>query len=155
MPYLVDGHNLVPHIPGLSLADLDDELALIEILGEFARQQQARIEIYFDRAVPSRAGSRSFGRVKAHFIRQGVTADQAIISRLQKMGRSAKNWTVVSSDREIQAEVHACHSKVMLSQDFARLLRQGPPAGGGGEKGEDPQISEGEVGFWLDQFDQD
>ncbi len=28
MPILVDGHNLVPHVPGLSLRDPDDEMVL-------------------------------------------------------------------------------------------------------------------------------
>ena len=31
MPYLIDGHNLIPKM-GLKLADLDDEMQLIELL---------------------------------------------------------------------------------------------------------------------------
>ncbi|MEJ2412515.1 MAG: NYN domain-containing protein [Anaerolineales bacterium] len=154
MPYLVDGHNLIPHIPGLTLEDLDDENSLIEILGEYASQQRTQIEIYFDRAAPSQSGSRSFGRVKAHFVPREKTADQAIISRLQRLGGSAKNWTVVSSDRVIQAEVRSCHSIVMPSQEFAALLRKRSIGNGENLKGEDPQIDEDEINFWLDQFKQ-
>jgi predicted RNA-binding protein with PIN domain len=155
MPYLVDGHNLIPRIPGLALDDLDDERSLIELLGVFAGRQRTQVEVYFDQAAPSQAGSRSFGRVKAYFVRQGITADQAIISRLQRLGKSAKNWTVVTSDREILAEARSCHSKVMASQEFADLVLKRSAGDGEGGKPEDPPVSENEISFWLDQFRQE
>lgn len=34
---LIDGHNLIPKIHGLSLKMLDDEMELIQILSEYAR----------------------------------------------------------------------------------------------------------------------
>ncbi|MBP1702274.1 MAG: hypothetical protein H6Q38_1381, partial [Chloroflexi bacterium] len=40
MPYIVDGHNLIPKIPGLSLRAIDDEMQLIELLQEFCRVQR-------------------------------------------------------------------------------------------------------------------
>ncbi len=155
MPFLVDGHNLIPHIPGLTLEDLDDEQSLLEIVGKFANQQRTQVEVYFDRAAPSRAGTRTIGRVKAHFVRQGITADQALIARLKSMGGSAKNWIVVSSDRVIQAEVRSYHSQVMPSQEFAALLLERSAGAGSGDKSEDPRISDTEVNFWLDQFDRE
>ena len=156
MPYLVDGHNLIPHIPGITLKDLEDELALVQLLERFARQERTRVEVFFDQAPPSRAGSRSFGTVRAHFIRQGLTADQAIISRLGKMGKEAKNWTVVTSDREILAEARSIHSKTVTSFAFAgRLAGLSSASGTLGNKGESPEISDQEVDYWLDQFDQD
>ena len=36
MPYLIDGHNLIPKL-GLRLESLDDEMELIAILQEFCR----------------------------------------------------------------------------------------------------------------------
>ena len=51
MPYLIDGHNLIPKIPGLSLEMLDDEDRLIELLQEFARVRRQRIEVFFDQAI--------------------------------------------------------------------------------------------------------
>lgn len=155
MPFLVDGHNLIPHIPGLKLDDLDDERSLLEILVDFANRRRTQIEVYFDQAAPSRAGSQSMGRVKAHFVRQGIIADQAIIARLKRLGGSAKNWTVVSSDRVIQAEARSFHSKIMPSEEFSALLRERSEGGGDAEKAEDPQVSDGEVGFWLEQFDRE
>jgi predicted RNA-binding protein with PIN domain len=154
MPYLIDGHNLIPRIPGLSLKDLDDETALIQILQRFAARQGSRVEVYFDRAPPGQAAARRYGSVKAHFIRQGKTADQAIIERLSNLGAEAKNWTVVTSDREIIAEVRSNHSRVIKSEEFSKLLRDESAAGAGDPSGkdQDPQISSGDVEYWLDQF---
>ncbi len=153
MPYLVDGHNLIPHIPGLSLADLEDERALIELLKAFATRKGTKVEVYFDQAPPSLAGSQSFGRLQAYFIRQGTTADEAIIARLNRLGSEARNWTVVTSDRVILAEARSAHSKFVSSPDFAALLKgKTDAAGGGSDKGEDPQISQSEVDFWMERF---
>ena len=153
MPYLVDGHNLIPYIPGITLKDLEDELALIQLLERFARQERTRVEVYFDQAPPSRAGSRSFGTIRAHFVRQGTTADQAIVSRLRQMGKEAKNWTVVTSDREILVEARSAHSKTLSSSEFAGMLSI---IKGGSvtdvDKGENPDVPADEVDYWMDQF---
>lgn len=154
MPYLVDGHNLIPHIPGLTLKDLDDEKALIVLLERFASLERTRVEVYFDQAPPSRAGSRTFGNVKAHFIHQGKTADQAIVSRLRRLEKEAKNWTVVTSDREILAEAKSAHSKTLASSIFAgRLSQRGTSLGVEEDKTEAPEISGDDVDYWLDQFE--
>jgi len=153
MPYLIDGHNLIPHIPGMTLNDLDDEQALIELLQGFARQARTRVEVFFDRAPPAKAGSRSFGVVKAHFIREGRTADQAIVSRLQRIKKQAKNWTVVTNDREILAEAKSIASKTLSSRAFASLLTSSNLfSEGEGEKGENPEVTQAEMDYWLDQF---
>ncbi len=153
MPYLIDGHNLIPYIPGLSLKDLDDEIALIKVLQGFASQKKTRVEVYFDQAPAARAGSRSFGSVKAHFVRQGTSADQAMIDRLSRMEKDAKNWTVVTSDREILVEAKSAHSQTMKSAEFAAQLKSMKSGiSGDADKGNSPEISDGEVDYWLDQF---
>ena len=89
MPYIIDGHNLIPKV-GLRLDALDDEMALVEILREFCRIKKKRVDVYFDGAPPGENGTRKFGYVTAHFVRRGRTADDAIHARLRKMGKSAK-----------------------------------------------------------------
>ena len=112
MPYLIDGHNLIPKL-GLRLDSVDDEMELIAILQEFCRIERRQVEVYFDGAPTHQAGTRKLGAVNAHFVRRGATADNAIRSRLKKLGRSAKNWIVVSSDRQVQAEARAAHAEVL------------------------------------------
>ena len=85
MPYLVDGHNLIPKV-GLRLDSFDDELELVTILQEFSRLHRRQVEVYFDGAPAGQAGTRSLGTVKAHFVRAGTTADAAIARQAQKAG---------------------------------------------------------------------
>lgn len=120
---LIDGHNLIPKIPGMSLKDLDDENQLISILQAYCRKQRQTVEVYFDRAPVGQAGKRGYGQVTAYFVREGITADEAIMARLQALGKRAKNIRVVSSDRQVQAAGRAAHAAVVPSQDFARELQ--------------------------------
>ena len=150
MPYLIDGHNLIPKV-GLRLDSMDDEMELVAILQEFARLHRRQVEVYFDGAPADQAGTRSLGTVKAHFVRAGTTADEAITRRLKKMGRSAKNWTVVSSDRQVQANARAAHTEVLSSDEFARLLQQ-TPRGESSKPAADRKVSPAEVDEWLRIF---
>lgn len=122
MPYLIDGHNLIPHL-GLRLDSPDDELALIERLQTFCRLQRTRAEVYFDGAPPGQAGQRGFGLVTAHFVRQGSSADAALEARLERLGRAARNWTVVSSDGRVRRAAQAAHARVVAAEAFAGQVR--------------------------------
>jgi hypothetical protein len=68
------------------------------------------------------------------------------------MGRAAKNWTVVSSDRQVQAEARAARAVVLSSDEFARLLQQ-TPRGGSSKPAADRKVSPAEVDEWLKIFD--
>jgi len=156
MPYLIDGHNLVPHIPGINLSDLDDEIALIKILQRFANKRRSTIEVYFDHAQTAQARTQKHGLVKAFFVRQASTADDAIRARLSQLGNGAKNWTVVSSDREILVEARSYQSRVLTAPEFAGMLReQLSGIQQEGDKNETPDQSNLEVDYWLEQFSQD
>lgn len=96
---------------------------------------------------------RSFGMVVAHFIHQGQTADDAIRARLIRLGRSARNWTVVSSDLAVQASARAAHARVLASESFARELIMAVE-GTSSEAGKRPEasLSPEEVDIWLEIF---
>ncbi|MGB2965494.1 MAG: NYN domain-containing protein [Anaerolineales bacterium] len=156
MPYIIDGHNLIPHLPGLSLQDLDDEIGLIQVLGKFANLGRTKIEVYFDHAPAGQSRSINRGLVKAVFVRKSSTADNAIKARLSQLGKESKNWTVVSSDREILAEARSIQSRVLTAPEFAELLRKGQSQKRfEGEKTEDPDQANLEIDYWLEQFSQD
>ncbi len=151
MPYIVDGHNLIPHV-GLRLNAVDDEMALVEMLREFCRVKRARVDVYFDGAPPGEDRTRKFGYVTAHFVRKGRTADDAILARLRKMGRSAKNWIVVSSDREVQSSARSVQAKRISSADFAREVQDAKFAVFENPD-EERTLSKGEVDQWLKLFE--
>ncbi len=151
MPYLIDGHNLIPHV-GLSLDAAEDELQLVDLLREFCRLGRQKVEVYFDGAPPGQDGTRQFGAVRAHFVRLGSSADAAIISRLRSMGNAARNWTVVSSDRVIRREARAARAHVLTSQAFAQRLFETLSAKRTPVAGEDVALSPEEVDEWLRLF---
>jgi predicted RNA-binding protein with PIN domain len=152
MPYLIDGHNLIPKM-GLRLEDFDDELVLVDQLNEFCRiSRRGGVEVYFDNAPPVYPETRKSGLVTAHFVRRPLIADEAIRLRLKKLGRGAKNWSVVSSDHRVQNETRAVGAKVISSDEFARTvaetLREGPPP-----SSRDKPMSERELEEWMRLFD--
>ncbi len=155
MPYLIDGHNLIPKLPGLSLSDVEDELELIERLQQFCRASRHKVEVYFDKAPPGQPSIRRYGSVVAHFVREGRTADQAIADRLRSMKKSAANWIVVSSDHEVQGEARSARAKVMPSEEFARLMEEalsGPGPSVDADAKADRSMSDREVEEWLRLF---
>jgi hypothetical protein len=149
MPYLIDGHNLIPKI-GLGLDSLDDELDLIRLLQEFCRLSRSQAEVYFDNAPAGQPAKQKRGNVTAHFVRKPDIADEAIRRRIARLGASAKNWTVVSSDRRVQAEARAARAKVISSDEFARQVRltlqNKPPSAG------ESAMDEKELNDWLELF---
>jgi len=151
MPYLIDGHNLIPKL-GLRLDSLDDEMELIAVLQEFCRLGRRQVEVYFDGAPAPHAGTRKLGTVTAHFVPLGTTADNAICKRLKKMGKSAKNWTVVSSDRQVQAEARAVQADVISSDSFAVTLKQARNTAP--KPTNERKLSSQEVDDWLKLFEQ-
>lgn len=150
MPYLVDGHNLIPKL-GLRLDSIDDEEELVSILQEFCRLERRQVEVFFDGAPVPHAGTRKHGSVTAHFVRLGTTADDAIRNRLKTLGRSARNWTVVSSDRQVQANAHASHAEVISSDSFAGMLKQARNSSP--KPDADRKVSPQEMDEWLKLFE--
>ena len=153
MPYLIDGHNLIPKIPGLSLRDLDDEIRLIQLLQVHCQRSRKKIEVYFDNAPPGESGSQRFGLVTAHFVHQEGTADEAIRKRLRNLSRAANTWTVVSSDRQVQAAAKASHARVISAEDFSNELVSDPAIDTtGNEFSADTSLSPDEVNEWMEIF---
>jgi predicted RNA-binding protein with PIN domain len=150
MQYIIDGHNLIPKL-GLRLDSFDKEQDLVARLQEFCRLRRSRVEVYFDGAPPGQTGPRSAGAVTAHFVRQGSSADAAIESRLAKMGRAAKNWTVVSSDHRVQHAAQAAHAETLSSEEFARLM-SAAQAERTLQAKSDTSLSPDEVEEWLGIF---
>lgn len=150
MAFLIDGHNLIGKIPDLHLGQIDDEEQLIRRLLAFCAARRQTAEIYFDNAAPGSAGRKSFGAVAAIFVPSGQTADAAIRRRLGDLGRKARSYTVVSSDRQVQAEARSARAAVMPSDVFAAQLAEARP---GSKKEEvDPAVGPDELDEWLDLF---
>jgi len=151
MPYLIDGHNLIPKL-GLRLDSMDDEMELIAILQEYCRVERKQVEVYLDGAPTPHAGTRKHGSVTAHFVPIKSTADNAIRQRLKKMGKSAKNWTVISSDHRVQLEARAAQAEVISSDVIANTLKQARNSAP--KPTENRKLSSQEVDDWLKLFEE-
>ena len=151
--YIIDGHNLIAKIPGLSLSMPDDEQRLIELLNRYGQESRHKLEVYFDGAPPGQAGVRKYGRVRAHFVPISQNADEAIRRWLARLGRSAANWIVVSSDRAVQSAAREAHAKVLQAEDFSHLVQSTLQARlASDHEISDQPLSEDEVSEWLAIF---
>jgi hypothetical protein len=85
-------------------------------------------------------------------VRLGSTADNAIRNRLKALRKNARNWTVVSSDRQVQAEARAVLAEVISSEAFAALLKEARDSA----PKPDPErkLSQKEIDDWLKLFEQ-
>lgn len=151
MPYLIDGHNLIPKL-GLRLDSMDDEMELIAILQEFCRLERKQAEVFFDGAPAPHAGTRKLGAVTAHFVPLGSSADDAIRKRLKSLRKNARNWTVISSDRQVQAEARAALAEVISSDTFAAMLKEARASAP--KPNHERKLTQEEIDEWLKLFEQ-
>jgi predicted RNA-binding protein with PIN domain len=152
MSYLIDGHNLIPKVAGLSLRQIDDETRLIDLLQVFCRVHRKKVEVFFDQAPAGRAGTRRFGMVTAHFVRQGIAADEVILDRLNRLQQAARNWIVVTSDRHIQVQARSMLAQVVSSEEFAIQLSESQQQITQKNKTQPEKLNEDEVEEWLRIF---
>ena len=150
MPYLIDGHNLIAQTPGIQLGAVDDEAQLIRLLQAFCTRTGSRATVYFDKGQAAAPSPPSAGRVTARFVAAPRSADQAIMRHLDRLAGEARNWTVVSSDREVQQAASRAGARRLGSREFAARLLQRlarPQA----EKPSD-SLSKEDVEYWERRF---
>jgi predicted RNA-binding protein with PIN domain len=150
MTYLIDGHNLIPQVPGLSLDRLDDEEELLSRLEAFSQLKKCQIEVFFDRGQIGHERNIHRNRVNAHFVLSPMTADDAISARLLGIGRAARNYIVVSSDHSVQNRARQHGASILSSREFAAMLEQVHLERK--DKTDETKTNPGEIDEWLDLF---
>ena len=153
MPLLVDGHNLIGQIPGIKLSDADDEGALVMLLRRYSTAKRGRqVVVVFDHGVYGHPQKLDGYGITCHFARSPQDADAQLIKRLRAL-KHPRDWTLVTSDREVVRMAEECGVKVMSSQEFARQLLAGPARANTplAEK-PDRQLSEAEIAEWMEIF---
>lgn len=126
MPFIIDGHNLIGVLSDIDLADPDDEEQLLMQLQSHASHLQKNMHVYFDRRAPGLQATLRRGRVTAHFVQRGRTADDAIKAHIRRLGRRSSNWTIVSSDQDILRFARHHQARAMTSQAFNTELNATP-----------------------------
>jgi predicted RNA-binding protein with PIN domain len=152
MPYLIDGHNLIGQMRGgLHLGDPDDEAKLILLLRRFCARTRSKATVIFDRGIPGSRKPASSGGLTVRFALPPRTADDEIRGVLKRLGGEARNWIVVSSDRDVRSVARSFGSRTLSGAEFLRhqLSRLSPAADG--EKPE-PSPDADEIDEWVRLF---
>ncbi len=154
MPYLIDGHNLIAALPDIALDDPDDEVKLVHKLRAWCAHTGRKAILYFDGGLPGGvARDLSTSQLRVIFAAaERSSADALIKAQLQRL-KDARNWTVVTSDREILAAAHRRGAHTLKSQAFAAELAHisaPPPADDIKPEG----LLGAELEHWLAEFSQ-
>jgi len=117
MPFLIDGHNLIGQMPGLSLADPDDEQHLIEQLRAYLVRVNKKGVVIFDKGLPGGGGKWSNNLLEVRFAPAPKTADDVIKERLLRE-KNPRGLVVVSGDRELVQAAQRAGAAVRLPAKF-------------------------------------
>jgi predicted RNA-binding protein with PIN domain len=151
LPYIIDGHNLIGAMKQIRLDDPDDEMLLVDALRRFCARTRRRATVYFDRGAPAAQPPQTAGRLSVHFVRPPRSADQAIMQHLERLKGAARNWTVVSSDQEVQASARRAGARVLSSRDFVRSMSKMELPTSQAEK-PDSLLTDDDVRAWQEVF---
>ena len=154
MPYLIDGHNLIGTgmLPGIHLADEDDEEKLVRLLRRFQSRVRTRVTVVFDKGLPGgHSRQLSGGGVEVVFASaSGQTADDVIKARIRH-ARHPEALRVVSNDVDVQALARRYKARVVPATAFVRELTRPLPRR---PEREDVRLSKEEVEEWMRLFRQ-
>jgi predicted RNA-binding protein with PIN domain len=149
---LIDGHNLIAQVAGLSLADPDDEQKLVVLLRKYAARRGAKIIVVFDSGLPGgRSRELSGGGVTAIFAGSHTIADRILIERIRELSKPGE-WIVVSSDREVQQAAERRKMTVRSSPEFASIMLAPPKEAASEPPVIEPKLGQDEVNEWLKIF---
>lgn len=163
MHYIIDGHNLIGKMPDISLKDPNDEIKLtMRIKSWVAESKKRQVTLFFDGGIQGSHQNRLSGRnMKVIFAPSGRTADSLIISQMRKL-KNPRDYTLVTSDREIIGHAKSLRIRSLLSEEFIErmgfIFKEKPEKAPKAKKETKPdkpdaaKISEAEVQEWLDLF---
>lgn len=149
MSVLIDGHNLIAHMPDLRLDDPDDEIKLVMRLRAYTAHIRKKVTVIFDCGLPG-GWSRELSTGPVHVIFAGAhtNADRILIERI-RADKNPHNLTIVSSDSEVRSVAAARGARTLTAAQFAaRLAAQPPPR----ETTADIHLTPAQVQEWLQIF---
>lgn len=156
MPYVIDGHNLIHAMPGISLDEEHDEVRLVQKLRGFFGRIGKKAEIVFDHGLPGgHSPDLSNSQVKVTFAPAHRMSADAVIKKRVRTNRDPAQLVVVSSDHEVQNAALARKASVMTSQQFVDYMAETLASAAEAARSEDVQLSASEVDEWLHIFGAD
>ncbi|MFN8473080.1 MAG: NYN domain-containing protein [Anaerolineae bacterium] len=153
MPLLIDGHNLIGQMKGLSLADPADETKLLARLQSYYARTKDPITVVFDPGdLPGVGRPAARPGITVIYAPHGEEADDILIRRIERE-TNKKTLTVVSSDRRVVNVAQLNGVQTMRAQEFASKLAEiGRPASKTSAPEDKPAASSGDVDYWMGIF---
>jgi uncharacterized protein len=154
MPLIIDGHNLLYAVRGITEGQIVSEIRLCTILSDYLRQMRQRGEIIFDGIGPrDKSGLAGTVNLEVSFSGAYIDADTIIEERI-KVSTAPKRLTVISNDHRLVKAAKARKAVAITADDFwgqvfkklSRKRREPEP------QSKRVGITEGETDFWLKFF---
>jgi predicted RNA-binding protein with PIN domain len=124
MPYLIDGSNLIGHIPTLELHDSQSKHRLVAQLALFQATKKTKMILVFDGPPDPELMEKNLHKKDFAILwpNQEESADTLIEQWIQKQ-TDLRHLFVVSSDREIKKFARLNGAKTLDSKEFHKLLK--------------------------------
>ncbi len=124
MPYLIDGNNLLGHMPDLSLKNRVDRYRLLSRLLSFQQVKNTRVILVFDGPPDDNFAPEKFQGIPFS-VRSPAAEENAdmVIQDIISQETDLRQFFVVSSDREIRRYAHAKGAKSIKCEEFLRELK--------------------------------
>jgi len=150
MPVVIDGHNLIGKMKGISLADPHDEEKLVGLLAQHLHDSPQKVIVVFDKGSDLAFIRTKHGPgLRVIFARPESSAD-AVIMEMIKNDPNPRGLTIVSSDNEIRRCARSRRAHLMSSEDLAQELESCPHHHKRRARTDD--IGKIDVNEWLEYF---
>jgi predicted RNA-binding protein with PIN domain len=125
MPYLIDGNNLIGHLPFLEIKSPESRLELISRLIIFQKVKNTRVMVVFDGPPDPNISEEDFKGMSfyVYYPDFGQNAD-TVIKKIISKETDLRQFFVVSSDREIKFFAKSKGAKSINCQEFNRQLKK-------------------------------
>jgi hypothetical protein len=142
MPILLDGNNLLHRLPKADRTRVEIRRLVLDA----ARHEKSKLIVVFDGPPPAEGrAEESLGRVTVLYSAP-KSADEVIISRLPRTA-AARNWVVITDDRELARRVRECGAEVRRLREW-QSKRPRPPR----RQPAESKLSSHEVEDWQRYF---
>ena len=151
---IIDGWNVCWKIP--SIAELiPDHLEkarnqLNTLIKNFFQGKKVVYKIFYDGQPLILSGDFRPDH-SVYFSTSPEKADELIIKFLQKQSRR-RNWTVITSDRELRQRVKNLDAQTLTSEAFISKLSSKSSRNQKTNLKENPHIGQEDISYWLDKF---
>jgi predicted RNA-binding protein with PIN domain len=125
MPYLIDGNNLIGHLPFLEIKTPDSRFELIGRLLVFQKIKNTRVIVVFDGPPDPDITEEDFKGLPFHvfYPDKGQDADE-VIKKIISKETDLRRFFVVSSDREIKHFAKSKGAKSLSCEEFRKHLKK-------------------------------